>query len=109
MTRQDASRLTAMLERLRDDAVMSKFATQRDCEIYRSAVGDMLNMVRGEGWTMETPAPEVKEYAEIGYLLKNQYGFVSAGVPNLADIKIGQTAIYKRIEPQNTHTTKEKS
>ena len=47
--------------------------------------------------------PEVKEYAEIGYLLKNQYGFVSAGVPNLADIKIGQTAIYKRIEPQNTH------
>jgi hypothetical protein len=39
-------RAIKMLERLRDDAVMSKFATQRDCQVYRQAVEDMLTMLR---------------------------------------------------------------
>ena len=60
MTRQDASRLTAMLERLQADAVMSKFATARECNSYRSAVEDMLNMVRGEGWVLEPQFSDLK-------------------------------------------------
>lgn len=39
-------RAVKMLERLRDDAVISKFVTVRECQAYRSAVEDMLAMLR---------------------------------------------------------------
>lgn len=52
----DESRLVRMLERLKGDAVVSKFATSRECQVYRAAVNDMLNMVRGEGWVLESAA-----------------------------------------------------
>lgn len=39
------------------------------------------------------------DYIEVGYLLKNEYGFVSAHVPNLRDLKVGQTTVYQR-QPQ---------
>jgi hypothetical protein len=41
-----SERLVKMLEQLQSDAVMSKFVTARECEAYRSAVEDMLVMLR---------------------------------------------------------------
>ena len=40
------TRAEAMLERLKADAVVSKFATARECQAYRAAVDDMLTMIR---------------------------------------------------------------
>lgn len=48
----------------------------------------------------ETTPPEVARrwpsYSEIGYLLKNEYGFVSAHVPDLVALPHGQTPVFLR-------------
>lgn len=45
-TNSYTTRILKMLEQLQMDAVMSKFATARECQAYRSAVEDMLTMLR---------------------------------------------------------------
>jgi hypothetical protein len=84
---KSGSRLTRMLERLRDDAVMSKFASQRDCEVYRSAIGDMLNMVRGEGWTLD-PSPSANTASgEVVQLLRDIQSNMASGEPEWSTIE----------------------
>lgn len=51
-------RAVAMLERLKADAVMSKFATLRECQAYRQAVEDMLTMVRSDPSPLARPQEE---------------------------------------------------
>ena len=51
-----SERLVKMLEQLQTDAVMSKFATARECNAYRSAVADMLVMLRAVPYEAEGKA-----------------------------------------------------
>ena len=45
--------------------------------------------------------PRRQKYEEAGYLLMNEYGFLSCHVPNhKTRLKVGQTPIYMRSEPQ---------
>lgn len=37
-----------------------------------------------------------EEYVEIGHLMKNEYGFVSAHAPDLAALPFGKTPVFKR-------------
>lgn len=52
-------RIVVMLDRLKADAVVSKFATSRECMVYRQAVDDMLTMIRA---TPEKPCPRCYGY-----------------------------------------------
>lgn len=45
MMAESPPRIVVMLENLKADAVMSKFATARECQAYRAAVQDMLELI----------------------------------------------------------------
>ncbi len=45
------------------------------------------------------PSPK---HIEIGHLMVNEYGFVSAHVPDLRALSKGKTVIYKLAEPQHS-------
>lgn len=110
-SRATRERVQAMLEQLKADAVMSKFCTAEECRAYRSAVEDMLTMLRavplapsaaegcmdksstqlapsteavasGETPRSDAAARAVELAAESGSLVRMQEAFTALGVLN---------------------------